>query len=196
MVSSACPAIINASYASGAGAQAWGTSEIDNVNTQYSSWWCSNGIYKKVTTAGSAVELNANQELTGSQNARLELALVGCPQGATMCNSGSTMATDLATASTTATFTMPVSTMTLTSKCTWVAYSTIAGPTFVFGESAASLGLVGSNWEIHAMEYTASTTTSFLESNGSLVPGAGAGLIKEAEALDAGNYTPLFTMPA
>jgi len=46
------------------------------------------------------------------------------------------------------------------------------------------------------MEYTASTTTSFLESNGSLVPGAGAGLIKEAEALDAGNYTPLFTMPA
>lgn len=60
MVSSACPAMVNASYASGAGAQAWGTSEIDNATTIYSSWWCSNGIYKKVTTVGT-IEVNANQ---------------------------------------------------------------------------------------------------------------------------------------
>lgn len=46
------------------------------------------------------------------------------------------------------------------------------------------------------MEYTASAVTSFVTTNGSLVPGAGNGIIKDAEALDAGNFTPLFTMPA
>lgn len=84
--------------------------------------------------------------------------------------------------------------MSMLNKCTWVAWSTDAGPTFTFTNGPA-LGLVGSNWEIHAMEYTAQGT-SFDGSKGSLVPSAEGGLILANEGLAAGNYTPLFTMPA
>jgi len=113
-----------------------------------------------------------------------------------MCGNAATMAEELTSGAATKTYVMPVTTMTLTSKCTWVTWSTMSGPTFVFGESAAGLGLVGSNWEIHAMEYTASTANAFVNTNGSLVPAAGSGVIKSAEGLARGNMTPLFTMPA
>jgi hypothetical protein len=55
----------NASFATGSGGadtQAFGVSEIDAITTQYSSWWCSNGLFKKVTVvtgAGAAVIVNA-----------------------------------------------------------------------------------------------------------------------------------------
>ena len=113
-----------------------------------------------------------------------------------MCGYTAGVAVELTSGAPTRTVTMPVTGMGVNNKCTWVTYSAIAAPTFLFGESATPDGLTGTNWEIHAMEYTASSTTSFVAANGSLVPGAGSGLIKEAEALDAGNMTPLFTMPA
>jgi len=57
---------------------------------------------------------------------------------------------------------MPATGMTVNNKCTWVTFSKIAAPTFTFGESAASLGLSGTNWEIHAMEYTSSAATAYV----------------------------------
>jgi|TARA_B110001450_G_scaffold138902_1_gene130184 hypothetical protein len=76
--------------------------------------------------------------------------------------------------------------------------STVSGPSFTFKESGETLGITGDNWEIHAMEYTASTSTTFVPKNGSLVKGAGNadGVITADEALAAGNMVPLFTMPA
>jgi hypothetical protein len=156
---------MNASYVNtGASAQAYAVSEIDNLTTKYSSWWCSNGIFKKVTVitgAGQAVIVNANQTIHSSENQRLELALVGCPQGTTMCNNGTDMAFNLTAAAATKTYTMPITAsggMTMTNKCTWVVWSTMSGPTFTFGNGPV-LGIVGSNWEIHAMEYTAQGTS-------------------------------------
>jgi hypothetical protein len=26
----------------------WGVMQIDDATTRYSSWWCSNGLYKKI----------------------------------------------------------------------------------------------------------------------------------------------------
>lgn len=114
-----------------------------------------------------------------------------------MCGDGATVAVELTSGTTTRTVTMPVTGMTTNNKCTWVTYSKIAAPTFLFGESATPDGLTGTNWEIHAMEYTASAATTFSATNGSLVPGLNTtGFYTGNESLAAGNMTPLFTMPA
>jgi len=107
------------------------------------------------------------------------------------------MAFNLTAIAPTKAYTMPVTAaggMTMTNKCTWVVWSTMSGPTFTFGNGPA-LGLVGSNWEIHAMEYTAQGV-SFDQSKGSLVASAQGGVMLVNEGLAAGNYTPHFTMPA
>ena len=116
-----------------------------------------------------------------------------------MCGGTTTVASEVNVGTPKVTITMPTSGMTVNHKCTWVAWSTVSGPSFKFLETTAAtpLGVFGTNWEIHAMEYTASTLSSFNDSNGSLVPGAGTGgLIKEDEALAPTSYVPLFTMPA
>ena len=53
---------------------------------------------------------------------------------------------------------LPATGMTVLNKCSWVAYSVESPPVFVMSE-ANSLGLAGSNWTLHAMEYTASVQT-------------------------------------
>jgi len=57
MVDQACPAIAGAAFS----VDLWDVSaaKIDSATTAYSSWWCSNGLYKKITTAGSAVAMNS-----------------------------------------------------------------------------------------------------------------------------------------
>jgi len=45
-------------------ANAWGIMQIDDNNVRYSSWWCSNGLYKKIYLNNSnakTVEVNAQQ---------------------------------------------------------------------------------------------------------------------------------------
>jgi hypothetical protein len=81
-----------------------------------------------------------------------------------MCGDGSTIAVELTTgASATRTVGLPATGMTTNNKCTWVTFSKIAAPTFTFGESAANLGLSGTNWEIHAMEYTSSAAVAYVQ---------------------------------
>jgi hypothetical protein len=53
--------------------------EIDDQQLRWSSWWCSNGLYKKITSS-TAKEVNAQQIIGNGMNKRMELAMVGCPQ--------------------------------------------------------------------------------------------------------------------
>lgn len=43
--------------------------QIDDLDTRYSSWWCSNGLYKKLTAA-STVTLNSQQIIGNAVNKR------------------------------------------------------------------------------------------------------------------------------
>jgi hypothetical protein len=91
---------------------------------------------------------------------------------------------------------MPATGITTSNKCTWVTHSVIAAPNFKFGLSAGSKGLSGTNWEIHAMEYTTDAATTFSTATGSLVQGLyTTGFVTGNEALSL-SMTPLFTMPA
>jgi len=114
-----------------------------------------------------------------------------------MCGYTAGVAVELIAGALTRTVTMPVTEMTVNNKCTWVTFSKIAAPTFKFGESATPDGLTGTNWEIHAMEYTTGSAVSFTATNGSLVTGLNTtGFYTGNESLAPGNLTPLFTMPA
>ena len=67
---------------------AWGIMQIDDDNVRYSSWWCSNGLYKKIylnSSDAATVEVNAQQIIGNGINKRMELALIGCPQKTLMC---------------------------------------------------------------------------------------------------------------
>lgn len=69
-------------------ANSWGVMQIDDDNVRYSSWWCSNGLYKKIylnSTPAATVEVNAQQIIGNGINKRMELALIGCPQKTLMC---------------------------------------------------------------------------------------------------------------
>jgi len=153
MVPAACAALMSttAVVASGANSNFWGESEIDNTTTIRSSWWCSNGLYKKVTVVGT-VKLNANQTIAAGANKRQELAQVGCPNPKIACATGASVAL-LLVAGTPRVITMPVTIagsggFTTGMKCTWVAYATLAAPQWTMNESATSsgVGLTGSNW--------------------------------------------------
>jgi len=147
MVPAACPALLSTAYSAAAGNTEFGVSEIDNGTAVRTSWWCSNGLYKKVTVAGTAV-VNAQQTIASSQNKRHELAQVGCPNPAVACNTGATVAM-LLTATPRA-IVMPTTVLasngfTTGMKCTWVAYATLAAPQWTMNE-VSSQGLTGSNW--------------------------------------------------
>jgi len=78
MVESACVAIASTFAAPSAGNETFGVSEINATTVAYSGWWCSNGLYKTVQSAGN-ITLNAQQTITDGVNKRRELAQVGCP---------------------------------------------------------------------------------------------------------------------
>lgn len=81
MVAPACVAMANADKlvaAGNANTHKFGISRIEAATTAKSSWWCSNGLYKKVTVGGTIL-LNSQQTISATQNKRMELALVGCP---------------------------------------------------------------------------------------------------------------------
>lgn len=75
-------------------AAAFGAGAIEDSDTAYSSWWCSNGLYKTLTGSGAGT-LNGTQLFLSSANPRLELALVGCPQKAAVCGSPTSVLTAL-----------------------------------------------------------------------------------------------------
>ena len=64
--------------------KAVGTGFKTDATTAYASWWCSNGLYTKVTSNGDNVS-NASQPLFTSTNQRTELAYAACPQIAAQC---------------------------------------------------------------------------------------------------------------
>jgi len=64
----------------------FGQSVFDVVATAYTSWWCSNGLYKTVTALSSnAGTSNISTIIPMSNNKRLELAQVACPQTSANC---------------------------------------------------------------------------------------------------------------
>lgn len=67
MVSPACVAIMNANADVSATADpnthSFGKSRIENTKTIRSGWWCSNGLYKTVQTATSAIVMNSQQTI-------------------------------------------------------------------------------------------------------------------------------------
>lgn len=79
---------------------------VDDVSTIWSSWWCSNGLYKNVITGSSKV-LNAQQIIPQATNKRMELAQVGCPQVKSFCgNQGTSLLQTLDATTTTYTYAM------------------------------------------------------------------------------------------
>jgi len=78
----------------------------------------------------------------------------------------------------------------------------VAAPTFKFGgDEVTDLGLMTSNWMIHAMEYTATSNGSEFDSKlGSLATAATSSTLVGYESLTSGltygTYIPKFTMPA
>ena len=147
----ACTALKSTSYNASAGTTAFGVSEIDDGSALRTSWWCSNGLYKKVTVAATTIVINAQQTISASQNKRMELAQVGCPNAKVACGVASSVA--LVLTGTPRVITMPVTIagsngFTTGMKCTWVAYAVLAAPQWTLNESATSsgIGLKSSNW--------------------------------------------------
>jgi len=156
MVSGSCVAL-KGNAADAWVATAWGASTIDAQNDQWSSWWCSNGLYKNVYSLGNVTN-NSIQTLGYGMNKRMEFAMVGCPQKSTLCGQTSSIVSTLLADSVDAPFT--VGAILQTDKCSYVATSTVVPPAFVMSEGIAvtAKGLMTSNWQIHAMEYTATAT--------------------------------------
>jgi hypothetical protein len=88
----------------------------------------------------------------------MELAMVGCPQKSTWCGttSVSTIKTALTASTDAAGVVINVGVPTLDDKCTYVATSVDVPPAFTMSEGTGAKGLMTTNWQIHAMEYTAS----------------------------------------
>jgi hypothetical protein len=156
MVPAACPAMMGTYTASTGGppldsnTNAFGQSEIDNATTALSGWWCSNGLYKKIVSVG-VMKVNSQQTIAMSQNKRLELAQVGCPNASVMCNTGTTVAVELTNASAALAkrdIVMPQTAgMTSLNKCTWVTWSAVAGPSWSLKANGTAVnGLTGANW--------------------------------------------------
>jgi len=85
-VPSACVAAGVSTSSVVASSAAFGVSTFDVVVAAYSSWWCSNGLYKTVTDITSAAGAsNISTIIPFSNNKRLELAQVACPQSSGNC---------------------------------------------------------------------------------------------------------------
>ena len=104
MIGGACPAIKGGLWAVGGFWAADGA--VDDSTVVWSSWWCSNGLYKSVIT-GSTKVLNAQQIIPQATNKRRELAQVGCPQVKSFCdNQGTSLVQTLDASTTTYTYAM------------------------------------------------------------------------------------------
>ena len=131
------------------------SADFYKLGAVYRNWWCSNGLYLNATSS-SAGTYNTVQPFFQSNNPRTELSLVACPQKVDTCGITGT-STKITTilnnlTSTTATA-VPILVKTaagplVTDKCTWVAYATVAAPTFTIGKTTESTnyGLVTLNW--------------------------------------------------
>jgi hypothetical protein len=83
-----CVALQNTLTLAGTGASDWkaafGQATLEDGLAAWSSWWCSNGLYKSVAS-GTVGSLNGTQLFLSGSNQRRELARVGCPQKAAFC---------------------------------------------------------------------------------------------------------------
>lgn len=68
MGKAACPAMMGSAWASGP-VIAMAAAKIDNSATMWTSWWCSNGLYKKVT-ASATISMNSQQIIPSGTNQR------------------------------------------------------------------------------------------------------------------------------
>jgi len=59
-VTAACAATANLAITGDGSGNAWGATTLDKTDTAYSSWWCSNGLYKTLTASGTG-SLNSIQ---------------------------------------------------------------------------------------------------------------------------------------
>jgi hypothetical protein len=204
-VSATCVAIKSVVAGSGTSSSDWktsfGQSSIDDALTAWSSWWCSNGLYKTVTSSTAGV-LNGTQVFLSGSNQRRELARVGCPQKAAFCGVTSSAAiTSIFKGTLTSTAVIievaTTSTLTYNEKCTWAAGSYEWAPTFVFsaGATSGAPGITTANWQIHTMEYT--TAASFSAATGSLGEnGSSTGYVAAGVGASRGTYLPHFAAPA
>jgi hypothetical protein len=125
------------------------------LGTAYRSWWCSNGLYLNAT-GSAAGTYNTVQTYLQGDNHRTELSLIACPQKVDTCGitGSSTKITTIFNNLTSTTVTaVPILVKTaagpaVTDKCTWVAYASVAAPTFTIGKTTESTnyGLVTLNW--------------------------------------------------
>jgi hypothetical protein len=59
MVAQACPAVTGGTWGNGGGTDyIWDVSAaaLDVTQTVWTSWWCSNGLYKKVTAVSTSIQ--------------------------------------------------------------------------------------------------------------------------------------------
>ena len=137
-------------------------------NAAYKGWWCSNGLFNQVTTAGSAATSNGLQVFYNSlkgraagnilpTNARQEIATVGCPQRSKACGTNVIIDVDVSPiANNVVTMLSTLKNlpgedpstglyMSTSDKCTWVAKSVKGAPNFTI-QKGATYGLVGNTW--------------------------------------------------
>jgi len=120
---------------------AFGTTAFETGNAAYTSWWCSNGLYKNVTTATSATTINTSTMINTSTNQRKELAQVACPQISAWCGTNVVfgMTTANSISATPAQIEIITGTaLTTSSKCTWLAHAVMYAPTFTISKGAAA----------------------------------------------------------
>jgi len=132
-------------------ANAFGISTIKGTVDPWQSWWCSNGLYNTTSGTSNVGVLNGTQILPASANQRLELAQVACPQIASFCGQTSSAAITSILTPLTATGSVVIdvattSLLTTNDKCTWVAWSYVAAPTFTLADGAAAKGIATLNW--------------------------------------------------
>ena len=126
---------------------------FDNTSAaalKYTSWWCSNGLYKKVTASTDST-INVTQPIMANQNPRIELAFAACPQITSTCGTTNGAVLKSFTDTTTSAITvvlLAANGLTNKDKCTWVASSAKAAPTFSIanGTTPTTLGLATANW--------------------------------------------------
>jgi len=130
--------------AAGGGSITFGAIAYEKEAKIFTSWWCSNGLYKHVTT-GPAGKGNFIQTFSYNDNQRLELAMVACPNKTDLCGAdGYKLLTDNTP------FVVKIAasvTLLTTDKCTWVVSSYKMAPTFVVAaEPTKSLGITSAGW--------------------------------------------------
>lgn len=191
-VAPACAATANASLVkTGSGDNAWAATTLDIDDTAFTSWWCSNGLYKTLTATSTGSQ-NGIQVWEVGSNQRLELALVGCPQRASLCGGGADHVQQVTSSA--VNIAVAATALGLGEKCTWVGWSYAYAPTFAMTD-ASSKGITTGNWQIHTMEYVGAAAYS--GATGALQENASTTGYQPADtALSVETFLPTLTMPA